>query len=397
MSKGKYTKLLDLWVKGLSFDWGMLYGTQTPVRISLPAYPFAKERYWAPGAAKAPVSIEQDHDQQTEEPFKVMTFQEVWKEEPATLTSKRIKTLICFLTEREKQNAFASALKNVDQDTKVIFISQGEVYSKQSEYSYQIVRQEPVTFEKAFQSIKEELGEPDAILYMWPMEDKRCIKDHSCIVYLLQGMSAAKLHPSRLLLAGCFEDSLDRSYLESWIGFERSLGLVLPHTKVTGIFQPAEQGSMDDWTRKVWAELQASTEQTVLYQNLKRYVNHIEQTTIQPDNSKLKSGGTYLITGGVGGLGYLFAKHLAKNYAANLILTGRSPFNDEKQKQIKELKDLGGEAMYAEADVSDPIAMGDCVKEGKTDSVPSTVLFMQPESRATLLFLTKDRKLPAHH
>ncbi|MBD5024783.1 hypothetical protein GUF51_08650, partial [Xanthomonas citri pv. citri] len=88
------------------------------------------------------------------------------------------------------------------------------------------------------------------------------------IVYLLQGMSAAKLHPSRLLLAGCFEDSLDRSYLESWIGFERSLGLVLPHTKVTGIFQPAEQGSMDDWTRKVWAELQASTEQTVLYQNL---------------------------------------------------------------------------------------------------------------------------------
>lgn len=195
------------------------------------------------------------------------------------------------------------------------------------------------------------------------MEDKRCIKDHSCIVYLLQGMSAAKLHPSRLLLAGCFEDSLDRSYLESWIGFERSLGLVLPHTKVTGIFQPAEQGSMDDWTRKVWAELQASTEQTVLYQNLKRYVNHIEQTTIQPDNSKLKSGGTYLITGGVGGLGYLFAKHLAKNYAANLILTGRSPFNDEKQKQIKELKDLGGEAMYAEADVSDPIAMGDCVKE----------------------------------
>lgn len=122
---------------------------------------------------------------------------------------------------------------------------------------------------------------------------------------------------------------------------------------------------MDDWARKIWTELQASTEQTVLYQNGKRCVCHIEQTTIQPNNSKLKSGGTYLVTGGLGGLGYLFAKHLAKHYAANLILTGRSPFNDEKQKKIKELKDLGGEAMYAEADVSDPIAMGDCVKRGK--------------------------------
>ncbi|MEG7378239.1 SDR family NAD(P)-dependent oxidoreductase [Bacillus subtilis] len=361
MSKGKYTKLLDLWVKGLSFDWDKLYGTNTPVRISLPAYPFARERYWAPDQAKASASKEQ----QTEEHFEVMTFQEVWKEEPATLTSKRFKTLICFLTDREKQNAFASSVKKVDQDTKVIFISQGEVYSKQSQYSYQIVRQEPDTFEKAFQSIQEEHGEPDAILYMWPAEDESYIKDHSCIVYLLQGMSAAKFHPSRLLLAGRFENGLDRSYLESWIGFERSLGLVFPHTKVTGIFQPADQESMDDWARKIWTELQASTEQTVLYQNEKRCVCHIKQTTIQPNDSKLKSGGTYLMTGGLGGLGYLFAKHLAKNYAANLILTGRSPFNDEKQKQIKELKDLGGEAMYAEADVSDPIAMGDCVKRGK--------------------------------
>lgn len=365
ISKGKYTKLLDLWVKGLSFDWVKLYGIQTPVRISLPAYPFAKERYWAPDPEKAPAPLEQHHEQQAEELFEVMTFQEVWKEETATLTSKRFKTLICFLTDSEKQAAFASSVKNIDQDTKVIFISQGEVYSKQSPYSYQIVRQEPVTFEKAFQSIQQEHGEPDAILYMWPAEDASCIKDHSCIVYLLQGMSAAKLHPSRLLLAGRFENGLDRSYLESWIGFERSLGLVLPHTKVTGIFQPAEQESMDDWTRKMWTELQASTEQTVLYQNGKRYVSHIEQTTIQPNSSKLKSGGTYLITGGLGGLGYLFAKHLAKHYAANLILTGRSPFNDEKQKKIKELTDLGGEAMYAEADVSDPIAMGDCVKRGK--------------------------------
>lgn len=365
MSKGKYTKLLDLWVKGLSFDWGKLYGTQTPVRISLPTYPFAKERYWAPSPAKAPAPIEQHHEQQTEEHFEVMTFREVWKEEPATLTSKRFKTLICFLTDRENQNAFVSSVKNVDQDTKVIFISQGEVYSKHSQNSYQIVREQPATFEKAFQSIQEEHGEPDAILYMWPAEDASRIKDHSSIVYLLQGMTAAKLHPSRLLLAGRFENGLDRSYLESWIGFERSLGLVLPHTKVTGIFQPADQASMDDWARKIWTELQASTEQTVLYQNGKRCVCHIEQTTIQPNNSKLKSGGTYLVTGGLGGLGYLFAKHLAKHYAANLILTGRSPFNDEKQKKIKELKDLGGEAMYAEADVSDPIAMGDCVKRGK--------------------------------
>ncbi|PAY12901.1 SDR family NAD(P)-dependent oxidoreductase [Bacillus sp. 7705b] len=368
MSKGKFTKLLDLWVKGLSFDWTKLYGAHKPIRISLPTYPFAKEHYWASRVEKRTTSFENNIEHQEQEDFEVMTFKEVWKEQQVSLTSKSFTTLVCFLTDRDKQQAFASAVKSFDTETQVIFVSQGETYGKQSQYSYQIVRKDPGTFEKAFRRIQEEHGEPDAILYLWATEDSSCSQDYSCAVYLLQAMAAAKLQPARVLLAGCFENGFDRSYLESWIGFERSLGLVLPNTKVTGIFQDADQipkESMDDWTSKIWMELQASTEQTVLYQNEKRYVCQIEQTTLQPGNSKLKFGGTYLITGGLGGLGYLFAKHLAKNYAANIILTGRTPINKEKQKQLKELKDLGGEAMYAEADVCDPIAMGDCVKRGK--------------------------------
>ena len=46
IAKGKYEKLLDLWVRGLSFDWNKLYGESKPRRIGLPTYPFAKERYW---------------------------------------------------------------------------------------------------------------------------------------------------------------------------------------------------------------------------------------------------------------------------------------------------------------------------------------------------------------
>ncbi|WP_129645083.1 GNAT family N-acetyltransferase [Peristeroidobacter agariperforans] len=39
-------RLLDLWVKGLALDWRKLYGESAPARLSLPTYPFAKERYW---------------------------------------------------------------------------------------------------------------------------------------------------------------------------------------------------------------------------------------------------------------------------------------------------------------------------------------------------------------
>jgi acyl transferase domain-containing protein len=46
IARKKLSKLLDLWTKGLSFDWSKLYGNPTPRRISLHTYPFAKEHYW---------------------------------------------------------------------------------------------------------------------------------------------------------------------------------------------------------------------------------------------------------------------------------------------------------------------------------------------------------------
>jgi acyl transferase domain-containing protein len=42
----KFSKLLDLWTRGLNLDWNKLYGNTKPRRISLPTYPFARERYW---------------------------------------------------------------------------------------------------------------------------------------------------------------------------------------------------------------------------------------------------------------------------------------------------------------------------------------------------------------
>ena len=46
ISKKKYGKLAELWVKGLAIDWSRFYGQVKPRRVSLPTYPFAKERYW---------------------------------------------------------------------------------------------------------------------------------------------------------------------------------------------------------------------------------------------------------------------------------------------------------------------------------------------------------------
>ncbi|HEY3051828.1 MAG TPA: enoyl-CoA hydratase-related protein, partial [Thermoanaerobaculia bacterium] len=58
IANGKLAKLVDLWVKGVDPDWSNLYGESKPRRMSLPTYPFAKERYWIDIAAINSIAAE---------------------------------------------------------------------------------------------------------------------------------------------------------------------------------------------------------------------------------------------------------------------------------------------------------------------------------------------------
>jgi phthiocerol/phenolphthiocerol synthesis type-I polyketide synthase E len=91
--------------------------------------------------------------------------------------------------------------------------------------------------------------------------------------------------------------------------------------------------------------------------------------------SKLRTGGTYVITGGIGGVGYLLARHLLGKYNARVALLGRTvlPIRDRWEDWLsehgpsnpisrrihraKELAHLGGELLLLSADVADQAAM----------------------------------------
>ncbi|KAF3469294.1 SDR family NAD(P)-dependent oxidoreductase [Streptomyces sp. Tu 3180] len=56
--KGKYEKLLELWVSGVPVSWRSLGGTAAARRVALPTYPFAAERYSAfDGLSVAELSV----------------------------------------------------------------------------------------------------------------------------------------------------------------------------------------------------------------------------------------------------------------------------------------------------------------------------------------------------
>ncbi|MFF4407202.1 SDR family NAD(P)-dependent oxidoreductase [Streptomyces sp. NPDC001404] len=48
----------DLYAQGYDLDYAGLFAGQRPVRVPLPTYPFARDRYWVPAAAQRPAALE---------------------------------------------------------------------------------------------------------------------------------------------------------------------------------------------------------------------------------------------------------------------------------------------------------------------------------------------------
>lgn len=83
-----------------------------------------------------------------------------------------------------------------------------------------------------------------------------------------------------------------------------------------------------------------------------RFVPAYEPVRLEPSATVLRARGVYLITGGLGGVGMVLARHLAERVQARLVLIGRSAPTEEKLRQLAELEELGAEVLVLAADVS---------------------------------------------
>jgi acyl transferase domain-containing protein/thioesterase domain-containing protein/acyl carrier protein/SAM-dependent methyltransferase len=106
------------------------------------------------------------------------------------------------------------------------------------------------------------------------------------------------------------------------------------------------------------AERAAPSGSIAAYRRGIRYVRHLRPLTAAAAGEvPLRKHGAYVIVGGAGGLGLTFARHLAANYQARLLLIGRSPLSASQQAALEEIRALGSDVVYERADVTDPAAL----------------------------------------
>ena len=120
------------------------------------------------------------------------------------------------------------------------------------------------------------------------------------------------------------------------------------------------------------AEAASSSVADTAFRGGARWIRSFESLYFDPHGepapqlpSRLRADGIYLITGGLGGVGFAIAKRLAKRVGARLVLTGRNLPEDGGWAQADAIRELGGQALVIQADVTDPTAVAAALAEAE--------------------------------
>jgi acyl transferase domain-containing protein len=396
------TTLGKLWLAGAQVDWSGFYTHERRQRLPLPTYPFERRRYWVEpqggpyGTVASPAPTRLHKRPNIADWFYLPS----WKRadiftpfDPQDLVGREA----CWLVFDEGGGLGTQIVERLaEQDQDVVTVTLGNRFERLDDRTYTLNPREREDYAALIQALVAQDKTPETIVHLWnissdgaaPSDDEalkeaqargfysllflaQALGRHNVTTPLqidvvstnLQGVSGEEvLRPEKATLLGPCR-VIPQEYLNITC---RSIDVVLPKSET-----PQRERLVD---RLIAEFVVKPPDLTVAYRGNHRWVQIFEplQWDGAPEGTKrLRKGGVYLITGGLGRIGLVLAEHLAQTLGAKLILVGRSAWPDRSQwaqwlathddqdntgrkiRQVQALEALGAEVMVASADVAD--------------------------------------------
>jgi len=393
---GQLNQLSQLWVSGVEIDWKSFYQDSssnfgnTPRRISLPTYPFARERYWIASAPletscsdgsivpltsrhikkseTPPVESPVEYPQDSEKEFRKLYYRTQWAPLEIDKTEQKKSVSGHVLLFDMNDHICREFKTRTDDGTRVLLVKPGDCYREYGDGVYKIDSSNIEDYIRLFNHLVEEGLSPVQLVHLWSMYLETGIH----FIYVLANALFNVKHQSLERFYFLYHQNNHTSYplMSAVAGCSNSLGNVLPNFSISfvQVFGERNQNVLKITTEEFFGQ---RNDKEVRYEKGKRYVNQIQPVSLQSSTDVpmrqqgIRQQGVYLITGGMGGLGFIFARYLAEKYQARLVLIGRSPLNPQKQKKLDEISRLGGDVSYYQADVAIYDDMSDVIEKIK--------------------------------
>lgn len=406
-----------LWLAGSDIQWQHLPGAQGRRKIPLPQYPFDRQLHWLEPVAEkeshpdGPILKDPDPGN--------WLYISSWNRVLARCSGRAEESAgnwLLYADDSRLSDELTIRLECAGHT--VVRVRAGSHFRQDNPHDFTIEPANPGHYDRLIHALKQSELLPDRIVHAWNAGMTTASAANACdfapaqdqgffsLVFLVKALAAHNvrhemrlwvlsdgvqdvsgretLHPERAtLLAPCLVIRQEYPNIHVQSIDVDSSALVMQTVRMGAVdgdsMDTAEDRTPEPALELLLGELlDPDSSQFIAHRNGQRWVQtypRIAARDFKGKHSAFRHGGVYLITGGLGNIGMTIARHLAENYQARLTLVGRTAiparngwekWTDEhgtddpvslKIRDLRAIEQLGGEVLYAQADVADATAM----------------------------------------
>lgn len=359
--------LAQLWMNGIGIDWQLYYKEETRRRVPLPVYAFEQKTY--------PVEVDplQSGSRYLSAPGKTgwpgWIYYPVWKSSILLAANGKTKSFLFLSGGTAWEASLVHQLRAAGHE--VVQVVADTAFRQAEANMYFMDPADKEQFGLLSESLQQEGVRFTDILYGWTSgttDEELVLEEHNmtlhrcyfALAHLVQALQAGRqLNDTHVFL---LTDHLFNIHHTENSRYSQALAAGL----LTALPQelPVTTSHIDIDSRATLSGLvlelgQASPpERTVAWRGHNRWVStYQQQETPLPPQQPVKKNGVYLVTGGLGNVGFILARHLVGTCQAKVVLTGRRDVEhageqDEWNIRLKQLQAMGT-AVYYRCDVAD--------------------------------------------
>jgi thioesterase domain-containing protein/NAD(P)-dependent dehydrogenase (short-subunit alcohol dehydrogenase family)/aryl carrier-like protein len=357
----------ELYKYGVSIDWLGFDKDYVRHKVSLPTYPFQRQGYWleAPDwyrAGKMP--NETANLSPASESLDNSLYEVAWHLKPISPNNTvGQKHWLIFSDSQGIGQQLVTQLQS--KGDHCIVVSLGKEYQQQDEQAFQIDATTPEHFQQLLQAIPSVQG----VIHLWSLDapetssvndlDRTIAISCGSTLHIVQSLVKAYRELPSLWLVTQGTQSVDKGAPVPGVAQSPLWGLgkviALEHSEFnTVLVDLAPDAKPDEQAKALFDEIDsAEREQQVAFRHQNRYVARLVRRPAENVSTPItfSEDSSYLITGGLGGLGLKIARWLVEHGARHLVLVGRSGTQPTVESQLKALE--GANVTVIKADISD--------------------------------------------
>jgi phthiocerol/phenolphthiocerol synthesis type-I polyketide synthase E len=362
-----------VWAEGVPVDWKAYAADEERQRVPLPTYPFERRRY-APAPRGEAAAVETPAEAPADEilPDLADWFHvPVWRQTPPLepVAEALRGPWLFFVSGIGPGEALARRLE--ERGEAVARVERGDGFRRLDQGRYALHPERPEGYDALLAALAEEGLAPVGVVHGWSVGGES--DSFHPLLALAQATGRRGMAPLRLTV---LSDGLHRIAGEAGGAPEKAtlLGpvLVIPREMPGAVCRSVDvtvpaAGSPEeeDLVEALLAELGAAEPPLVALRDGSRWVGGFEALRLEAPAeplARLREGGAYLITGGLGAMGLAFAERFAQKTRVKLALLSRSGLpegtkGDPRAARIRRIEALGSEVLVLRADVTDAEAM----------------------------------------